>query len=76
MEFRKKYQTPETRREFDLNDPLGCRKGQPNRIDDNDPRITLSSGQRWVLLLKLPKPNKKITNYLLPAIIHYALYLN
>ncbi|CAI6375431.1 unnamed protein product [Macrosiphum euphorbiae] len=47
LEYRKKYQAPETRREFDIYDPLQCRKGQPNRIGDDDPRITLSSVQRF-----------------------------
>lgn len=45
-EYRKLYQTPETRREYDLNDPLQMKKGQPSRIDNNDPRATLSSAQR------------------------------
>ncbi|VVC32245.1 RIB43A [Cinara cedri] len=47
LEFRKRYQTPETRREYDINDPLKCKKGQQNRIGDDDPRITLSSCQRF-----------------------------
>ncbi|XP_026806680.1 RIB43A-like with coiled-coils protein 2 [Rhopalosiphum maidis] len=47
LEFRKKYQAPETRREYDIYDPLQCRKSQPSRIGDDDPRITLSSVQRF-----------------------------
>lgn len=46
LKFREKYQTPDTRREFDINNPLECKTSLPNRVDDNDPRITVSSGQR------------------------------
>ncbi|XP_050546660.1 RIB43A-like with coiled-coils protein 2 [Daktulosphaira vitifoliae] len=45
LEFRKKYQTPETRREHDLNDPHHSKKGQTSEINENDLRSTVSSGQ-------------------------------
>ncbi|XP_050434717.1 RIB43A-like with coiled-coils protein 2 [Adelges cooleyi] len=47
LDYRRKHQAPETRREYDLNDPLQFKKGQPSRIDDHDPRVTVSSGQRF-----------------------------
>ncbi|XP_067856191.1 RIB43A-like with coiled-coils protein 2 [Heptranchias perlo] len=45
-EFRLCYQKPETRREFDLNDPQALRKDVPARISDTDPRCTVSSIQK------------------------------
>ncbi|XP_059834001.1 RIB43A-like with coiled-coils protein 2 [Hypanus sabinus] len=46
-EFRLAYQKPETRREFDLNDPQALKKDVPARISDNDPRCTVSSIQMF-----------------------------
>merc|ERR1719272_253064 len=37
----------EARREFDLNDPLAKRKGQPARVGDDDPRTGASSMQKF-----------------------------
>ncbi|GCC28831.1 hypothetical protein chiPu_0007265 [Chiloscyllium punctatum] len=45
-EFRICYQKPETRREFDLNDPQALKKNVPARISDTDPRCTVSSIQK------------------------------
>ncbi|XP_060695418.1 RIB43A-like with coiled-coils protein 2 [Hemiscyllium ocellatum] len=45
-EFRICYQKPETRREFDLNDPQALKKDVPPRISDTDPRCTVSSIQK------------------------------
>ncbi|XP_069759669.1 RIB43A-like with coiled-coils protein 2 isoform X2 [Narcine bancroftii] len=46
-EFRLCYQKPETRREFDLNDPQALKKDVPTRISDTDPRCTVSSIQKF-----------------------------
>jgi len=46
-DFRTRYQQPETRREFDLNDPHGLKKDQPARISDDDPRCGISSIQKF-----------------------------
>lgn len=48
-EFRAKYQRPEDRREYDLYDPHGKRKDLPARISDVDPRLTVSSAQKYNL---------------------------
>ncbi|NXF82732.1 RIBC2 protein, partial [Sclerurus mexicanus] len=42
-----KNQTPETRREFDLNDPEALKKDRPARVSDTDPRCTISSMQKF-----------------------------
>ncbi|NWS15098.1 RIBC2 protein, partial [Pachyramphus minor] len=42
-----KNQTPETRREFDLNDPQALRKDRPARVSDTDPRCTISGMQKF-----------------------------
>ncbi|NXK92495.1 RIBC2 protein, partial [Formicarius rufipectus] len=42
-----KNQTPETRREFDLNDPEALKKDRPARVSDTDPRCTVSSMQKF-----------------------------
>ncbi|NWR85865.1 RIBC2 protein, partial [Furnarius figulus] len=42
-----KNQTPETRREFDLNDPEALKKDKPARVSDTDPRCTISSMQKF-----------------------------
>ncbi|NXO67382.1 RIBC2 protein, partial [Phainopepla nitens] len=47
-EFHKNFQRPETRREFDLNDPQALKKDRPARVSDDDPRCTLSSMQKFV----------------------------
>ncbi|GCB62319.1 RIB43A-like with coiled-coils protein 2 [Scyliorhinus torazame] len=46
-EFHLCYQKPETRREFDLNDPQALKKDTPARISDTDPRSTVSSIQKF-----------------------------
>ncbi|XP_078272624.1 RIB43A-like with coiled-coils protein 2 isoform X3 [Rhinoraja longicauda] len=46
-EYRICYQKPETRREFDLNDPQALKKDVPARISDTDPRCTVSSIQKF-----------------------------
>ncbi|KAJ7329448.1 hypothetical protein JRQ81_015622 [Phrynocephalus forsythii] len=47
-EFRKNYQQPETRREFDLSDPQALKKDTPARLADNDPRCTISGLQKFM----------------------------
>ncbi|XP_017944045.2 LOW QUALITY PROTEIN: RIB43A-like with coiled-coils protein 2 [Manacus vitellinus] len=42
-----KNQTPETRREFDLNDPQALKKDRPARVSDTDPRCTISGMQKF-----------------------------
>uniref|UniRef100_A0A1B6BY07 RIB43A-like with coiled-coils protein 2 n=2 Tax=Clastoptera arizonana TaxID=38151 RepID=A0A1B6BY07_9HEMI len=46
-EFRENFQRPETRREFDLYDPDGLKKSLPARLLDDDPRLTISSAQKF-----------------------------
>ncbi|KAH0999960.1 hypothetical protein HUJ04_008193 [Dendroctonus ponderosae] len=45
--FRKNFQKPEDRREFDLNDPNGIKKQLPCRLHDDDPRLGPSSAQKF-----------------------------
>ncbi|KAG5889195.1 hypothetical protein JTB14_000620 [Gonioctena quinquepunctata] len=45
--YRKNYQRPEDRREFDLNDPNLIKKSLPCRIRDDDPRLGPSSAQKF-----------------------------
>ncbi|XP_018561573.1 RIB43A-like with coiled-coils protein 2 [Anoplophora glabripennis] len=45
--YRKNYQRPEDRREFDLNDPNYIKKQLPARLHDDDPRLGLSSAQKF-----------------------------
>ncbi|XP_014290148.1 RIB43A-like with coiled-coils protein 2 [Halyomorpha halys] len=45
--FRMEHQRKEDRREFDLNDPDALKKSLPCRIGDNDPRLTISSVQKF-----------------------------
>nr|XP_033809021.1 RIB43A-like with coiled-coils protein 2 isoform X2 [Geotrypetes seraphini] len=45
-EFRLRYQNPETRREFDLSDPDALKKSLPARLNDRDPRCTVSGLQK------------------------------
>ncbi|NWX13846.1 RIBC2 protein, partial [Aegotheles bennettii] len=47
-EFQKNFQKPETRREFDLSDPLALKKDRPARLSDNDPRCTVSGLQKFM----------------------------
>ncbi|OWK55751.1 RIB43A-like with coiled-coils protein 2 [Lonchura striata] len=47
-EFQKNFQGPETRREFDLNDPQALKKDRPARVSDDDPRCTISGMQKFV----------------------------
>ncbi|XP_068808162.1 RIB43A-like with coiled-coils protein 2 [Struthio camelus] len=47
-EFRKNFQKPETRREFDLSDPLALKKDTPARLSDSDPRCTVSGLQKFM----------------------------
>ncbi|XP_067832301.1 RIB43A-like with coiled-coils protein 2 [Heptranchias perlo] len=46
-EFRVRYQQPESRREFDLSDPDGLKKGKPARVCDDDPRCGPAGLQRF-----------------------------
>lgn len=45
--YRLTQQLPHTRREYDLNDPEALKKSLPARTEDNDPRIGVSSLQRF-----------------------------
>ena len=45
--FRATQQTPQQRREYDLNDPRALRKGQPARRGDDDPQCGVSGMQRF-----------------------------
>lgn len=47
-DFQQSLQTSETRREFDLSDPLALRKDLPARRSDNDVRNTISGMQRFM----------------------------
>ncbi|XP_029455918.1 RIB43A-like with coiled-coils protein 2 [Rhinatrema bivittatum] len=47
-EFRLRYQMPQTRREFDLSDPEAVKKALPARLNDSDPRCTVSGIQKFV----------------------------
>ena len=47
-EFRKLYQTPDTRKEWDLYDPDGKKKDKPARVSDDDPRCGISSLQKFL----------------------------
>ncbi|XP_045043200.2 RIB43A-like with coiled-coils protein 2 [Desmodus rotundus] len=47
-DFQQSFQKPETRREFDLSDPLALRKDLPARQSDNDVRNTVSGMQRFL----------------------------
>ncbi|NXN12613.1 RIBC2 protein, partial [Indicator maculatus] len=47
-EFRKNFQMPETRREFDLSDPQALKKDRPARLSDNDPQCTVSGLQKFM----------------------------
>lgn len=47
-DYRKKCQQPEHGHDFDLSDPEGKRKSLPARVDDEDPRLTVSGGQLFI----------------------------
>ncbi|XP_069347411.1 RIB43A-like with coiled-coils protein 2 [Eulemur rufifrons] len=47
-DFRQSFQKPETRREFDLSDPLALKKDIPARQSDNDIRNTVSGMQKFM----------------------------
>ncbi|KAG8267172.1 Protein Tax-1 [Homalodisca vitripennis] len=46
-EFRSQYQKAQDRREFDLYDPDGLKKSLPCRLLDDDPRLSISSAQKF-----------------------------
>ncbi|XP_028644627.1 RIB43A-like with coiled-coils protein 2 [Grammomys surdaster] len=47
-DFQQSFQKPETRREFDLSDPLALQKELPARVSDNDVRNTISGMQKFM----------------------------
>nr|XP_004650444.2 RIB43A-like with coiled-coils protein 2 [Jaculus jaculus] len=47
-DFQQNFQKPETRREFDLSDPLALKKDLPARVSDNDLRNTVSGLQKFM----------------------------
>lgn len=47
-EFRKSHQQPDTRKEWDLNDPDALKKDKPARVSDDDPRCGISSLQKFL----------------------------
>ncbi|XP_077025279.1 RIB43A-like with coiled-coils protein 2 isoform X2 [Tamandua tetradactyla] len=47
-DFQQNFQMPETRREFDLSDPLAFKKDLPARQSDNDVRNTVSGMQKFM----------------------------
>lgn len=47
-DFQQSFQKPETRREFDLSDPLALKKDLPARQSDNDARNTVSGMQKFM----------------------------
>ncbi|XP_064224423.1 RIB43A-like with coiled-coils protein 2 isoform X1 [Aotus nancymaae] len=47
-DFQQSFQKPETRREFDLSDPLALKKDLPARQSDNDIRNTISGMQKFM----------------------------
>lgn len=48
-EYRRKYQKKEDTREFDLNDPQRHQNAMAARIGDDDPRLGISSAQKYYL---------------------------
>ncbi|KAK5643102.1 hypothetical protein RI129_006947 [Pyrocoelia pectoralis] len=46
-DFRSNFQKYEDRREFDLNDPKAIKRGLPTRVHDADPRLGISSFQKF-----------------------------
>ena len=59
-EFRKTYQTPDSSKEWDLNDPKAKNKDAPARISDDDPRCGVSSMQKFLGEDLSGKERKKI----------------
>lgn len=47
-DFQQNFQKPETRREFDLSDPLALKKELPARVSDSDVRNTISGMQKFM----------------------------
>ncbi|XP_052604507.1 RIB43A-like with coiled-coils protein 2 isoform X2 [Peromyscus californicus insignis] len=47
-DFQQSFQKPETRREFDLSDPLALKKDLPARVSDCDMRNTISGMQKFM----------------------------
>ncbi len=47
-EFRKNHQKPESRKEWDLNDPESKKKDKAARVSDDDPRCGVSSIQKFL----------------------------
>ncbi|KAK2501626.1 hypothetical protein MC885_012771 [Smutsia gigantea] len=47
-DFQQSFQKPETRREFDLSDPLAFKKDVPARQSDSDVRNTISGMQKFM----------------------------
>lgn len=47
-DYQQNFQKPETRREFDLSDPLALKKELPARVSDNDMRNTISGMQKFM----------------------------
>lgn len=47
-QFRKHCQQPQDCVDFDLNDPDGNKKTPPARLDDSDPRLSISGGQLFI----------------------------
>ncbi|XP_055110110.2 RIB43A-like with coiled-coils protein 2 isoform X1 [Symphalangus syndactylus] len=47
-DFQHSFQKPETRREFDLSDPLALKKDLPAQQSDNDVRNTISGMQKFM----------------------------
>ncbi|XP_051016095.1 RIB43A-like with coiled-coils protein 2 [Acomys russatus] len=47
-DFQQSFQKPETRREFDLSDPLALKKDLPARVSDCDMRNTMSGMQKFM----------------------------
>lgn len=47
VDFRSVHQQPDSRREWDLNDPDAKLKDQPARVSDDDPRCGISSIQKF-----------------------------
>ncbi|XP_025945967.1 RIB43A-like with coiled-coils protein 2 [Apteryx rowi] len=47
-EFRKNFQKPETRHEFDLSHPQALKKDAPARLSDSDPRCAVSGLQKFM----------------------------
>lgn len=46
-DYRKTFQRKEDTREFDLNDPDILKKDKPARVSDDDPRLGISSLQKF-----------------------------